>query len=90
MENELGTTHATNVVLDSGNSRNVSTLSSLCTDVLKTIERLVQIQERQIEVQQQQIEVHQQHIEVQQRQIEVIGKGFESLIQVISANKSTG
>jgi hypothetical protein len=64
------------IVLDSGNSQNVSTLSSVCNNMFKTVERLVQVQER--------------WIEVQKQHIEVICKVSECLIWCISANRSTG
>lgn len=63
-------------VLDSDNSHHVSTLSSMCTNLLKTLKMLVQVLESQIEV--------------QQPQTEMIGKGIARLVQCIASNQFSG
>jgi len=67
---DVDTAPAMSVVIDSGNAQSVSTMSSVYTNMFRTVERLVDVQERQIEQQQQ--------------QLEVIGKGFDRLVQCIS------
>ena len=64
------------VVLDSDNSHHVSTLSSMCTNMFKTLKMLVRVLESQIEVQQQ--------------QTEKIGKGIARLVQWIASNQFSG
>jgi hypothetical protein len=63
----LGFIPAVNVVLDSGNSDNVSMLSRVCTKMFKTMKRLAQVQETQLEVQKHHIERQQEQTEEQQQ-----------------------
>ena len=50
---DVDTVPTMSVVFDSGNTQNVSTMSSFCTNMFRTVGRLVEVQERQIELQQQ-------------------------------------
>ena len=51
IDNDLDSTSAMSIVLDLGNSQNVSNLSGISTTMFKTVEMLFQVQERQTEIQ---------------------------------------